>query len=151
MGLKLLIDISSEVYIKGSIRPGSVFYFSDEDLSSSEPHYFIVLNINPLTDSTLLLVCSQSSQCEIVKRRRREFPETVVDISPCEYASFTRNSVVDCNNIFDRTIAQLAKKREDNVLKPKPPMPIDIVQKLRTAAINSDLVELDIKDMLLQK
>jgi hypothetical protein len=74
-----------------------------------------------------------------------------VDISPCEYASFTRNSVVDCNNIFDRTIAQLAKKRDDNVLRPKPPMPIDIVQKLRTAAINSDLVEQDKKDMLLQK
>jgi len=74
-----------------------------------------------------------------------------VDISPCEYASFTKDSVVDCNNIFDRTIAQLAKKRDDNVLKPKPPMPIEIVQKLRTAAVKSDIVEQNIKDMLLQE
>lgn len=144
------IPIPSDVYIRGSLRPGSVFYFTDEALSSPEPHYFIVLNINPLRDHTLLLVCSQSSQCATVNRRKRDFPGTVVDISPIEYVSFTRNSLVDCNNIFDRTIAQLVKKRDDGVLELKPEMHIDIVQKLRIAMITSDLVAEELKDMIRQ-
>lgn len=144
------IPIPSDAYIKGSLRPGSVFYFTDEELSSPEPHYFIVLNINPLKDHTLLLVCSQSSQCATVSRKKRDFPGTVVEISPSEYVSFTKDSLVDCNNIFDRTIAQLIKKRDDGVLELKPEMHIDIVQKLRAAMIKSDLVAEEFKDMVSQ-
>jgi hypothetical protein len=142
------MDIPPEVYIRGSLRPGSVFYFTDEELSSFEPHYFIVLNINPLKDRTLLLVCSQSSQCATLIRRKHDFPGTVVDISPAEYTRFTRDSVVDCNNPFLRTIAELGKKRADGVLELRPEMPVDIVQKLRTAAITSDLVAEELKDMI---
>lgn len=141
------IPILPDVYIKAPLRPGSVFYFPDAELSSPEPHYFIVLNINPFTDDILLLVCS-SSQCEAVKWRRRECPETVVDISPSEYVRFTKDSVVDCNNPFPRTVAELVRKYEDGLLKPMPTMPMEIVQKLRTAMINSVLVAEELKDMI---
>lgn len=141
------ISIPPDAYIKGPLRPGSVFYFPDQELTSPEPHYFIVLNINPFTDDILLLVCS-SSQCDAVKWRRREFPETVVDISPADYTRFTKDSVVDCNHPFPRTIAELVKKYDDKLLKPMPPMPMNIVEKLRTAMVKSDLVTEELKDLI---
>lgn len=72
------MEVPPEVAIKATIRPGSVFYFLEDTLTSDEPHYFIVINIDPLTDKTLVLVCA-SSQIPRVRRRRRNCPaETLV-------------------------------------------------------------------------
>ena len=92
--------------LRATIQPGFVYYFHDSNLTSSDPHYFIVLNKHPLTDRILLLVCS-SSQLQAVRNRRTLRPETVVEISPQEYPDFTRDSIVDCNTVFEKSIREL--------------------------------------------
>ena len=88
-----MIDIPPEVQIKATIKPGSVYYFSEDTFFSDEPHYFIVINKNPQSDIVILLVCS-SSQIRKTKFRRRGLPGTLVEIRKEQYEEFTRDSII---------------------------------------------------------
>ena len=100
------MQISARVRILAGIQAGSVYYFEEENLSSSEPHYFVVLNKCPRTEELLILVCA-SSQVEKRKQiaKKLGFPsETLVSISPSDYCLFTKETVIDCNRAFEKTI-----------------------------------------------
>ncbi|MBE9580123.1 MAG: hypothetical protein IMF18_00705 [Proteobacteria bacterium] len=135
-----MVEIPPEVQLKATVKPGSVYYFPDDALVSQDPHYFIVINNNPITDETLLLVCS-SSQIEKVKRRTRDWPETTVEIKKTEYAGFTVDSIVNCNWAFSRKTDYLVQKLTDGELRMMPEMDIVIVEKLRKAIMRSPKVE----------
>lgn len=139
--------------ISEKIETGSVYYFQDEGISSNEPHYFIVLNRNPRTEEFLILVCVSS---QVDKRRRiakfLKFPEkTLVIVSPSEYPRFTKESVVDCNRIFERTTQSLIDKLEKKKLKLCDQlMPKEVVQKLVSGTLASNLTSEKIRKMLLE-
>ncbi len=136
-----MIDIPPEVQIKSTIRPGSVFYFiSNTFTTSEEPHYFIVINHNPTTDRVVLLVCA-SSQIQAVKRRRRNLPDTTVEIKKEKYPDFKKDSIVDCNDVFVKSMDTL-------ILKLKMEIDITLVKKLRTAVKQSPIVEREIKKLI---
>jgi len=112
------MDIPPNIRILTTIKTGSVYYFKEKKLSSDEPHYFIVLNQNPLTEEFLILVCASS---QIEKRRQiiqqLEFPkETLVFISPSEYPIFSKPTVIDCNMVFEKTSQTLIEKLDQNKL-----------------------------------
>jgi hypothetical protein len=138
--------------ISETIETGSVYYFKEEELSSTEPHYFIVLNKNPRTEEFLMLVCA-SSQVEKRKRIAKylRFPEsTLVVVSPSEYSRFTKDSVVDCNRIFEKTIQSLIEKLEKGQLKLcETLMPKEVIQKLISGALASNQVSEKVRKMLL--
>jgi len=93
------MDISARIRVLGGIQTGSVYYFEEEQLTSDEAHYFVVLNQSPRTEDLLILVCA-SSQVEKRKEviKKLQFPpETLVFISPEEYPIFTKDTVIDCN------------------------------------------------------
>ena len=144
-----MVQIPPSVQIKSAIKPGSVYYFPEASFSSSEPHYFVVLNHNPLTDTFLVLVCA-SSQIEKVKRRRqRTCPaNTLVELSPSEYSAFTKPCIIDCNTVHEHTIENLVSMRGKYDLKTKPEMAAAIVETLRQAVVASPLVTGKIKSML---
>ena len=54
--------------IRVSLRQGTVYYMAERNLTSAQPHYFIVVNADPLGDEILLLTVA-SSQVDTVKRR----------------------------------------------------------------------------------
>jgi hypothetical protein len=87
-----------DLQLRLSLREGSVYYFTDRSLTSPEPHYFIVINSNPLTQEVLILGVVSSKVAE-VKRRRRDLPETLVEISPQVFDILKRLSIVDCNDL----------------------------------------------------
>ena len=138
--------------IPEKIKTGSVYYFQEEGLSSDEPHYFIVLNINPCTEEFLILVCA-SSQVNKRKRiaRSLRFPnKTLVVVSTSEYPIFKKESVIDCNSIFEKTIQSLTEKLEKDQLKPcERLMPKEIVEKLISGILASDQTSEKIRKMLL--
>ncbi len=143
-----MVQISPEVQIRAAIKPGSVYYFPEASFSSPEPHYFVVLNHNPLTDTFLVLVCA-SSQIENVKRRRLNCPaSTLVEMTPADYASFTKPTIIDCNDVHEHTIDDLVSMRGKYDLKTKPEMATAILETLRQAVIASPLVTGKIKAML---
>jgi hypothetical protein len=89
------------------LRAGSVYYFQSRELSSGQPHFFIVVNRDPIT-TKLLLLTIVTSKVDKVRIRNRERPHTVVEISPQEYSEFTMLSAVDCNVVLEKSLTELA-------------------------------------------
>ena len=145
------MDIPAQVRILATIKTGSVYYFEEEQLSSPEPHYFVVLNKEPRTEEFLILVCASS---QVEKRRQMiqklGFPqETLVFISSSEYPLFRRDTVIDCNRAFEKTARSLIEKLEENRLRVCTEiMPEEIVQKLVQGVMTSTQVSGKIKKML---
>ncbi len=147
------MENSSHSPISETVETGSVYYFKEERLSSSEPHYFIVLNKNPRTEEFLILVCTSS---QVDKRKRiaklLRFPEkTLVVVSPSEYPTFKKESVIDCNRIFEKTIQSLIDKLQKKQLKScENLMPKEIIQKLISGTLASNQVSEKVRKMLLE-
>jgi len=126
--------------IRVTLRQGTVYYMHERGLSSVEPHYFVVVNMDPLGDELLLLVVA-SSQIEKVKRRRsQETATTVVEIGEVEYADFTRDSVIDCNQVFTKSLADLCSQWTRKEIVPKRDLPMSLVTKLQQGVRDSRLV-----------
>lgn len=130
-----------------TLRGGSVLYWSDRALTSSEPHYFVVVNSKPL-DHQLLILVVLSSQVEKVRRRRQGQPGTTVEIGPAEYGELSVPSIVDCNQVFRRSLRELVEKMQLKEVVAKNDMPAQILADIRTALLTSRLVETEIKDLL---
>lgn len=145
------MEMSAEVRIMAAIQSGSVFYFEEETLNTTDAHYFVVLNKDPRTEELLILVVA-SSQVE----RRKEianklgFPaETLVFVSPIEYPLFTKDTVIDCNRAFEKTSQSLIEKLEANRLRVcTEVMSADIVQKLKAGIAASTQITENIKKLL---
>jgi hypothetical protein len=144
----MVSGVSVETEVRSNLCPGTVYYFKETLLNSPEPHYFIVININPITDRALILVCS-SSKVNERKQMRRMFPGTLIEISPVQYTEFDKNSIVDCNQIFEKSITEIIQKKCCGELKIKPVVDYSIVEELREAVIASPQVEQEIIDMLI--
>ena len=126
--------------IRLSLRQGTVYYMADRSLSSIEPHYFVAVNAFPLRDEVLLLTVA-SSQIETVKRRRAKEPEsTVVEIPEAEYADFTKDSVIDCNQVLTKPLAELCAQWSRKEIVAKLDIPEDLLEKLQHAVLSSRLV-----------
>ena len=134
--------------IKASIKPGSVYYFKEENISPIQKHYFIVINNSPLTDEAIILACA-SSKIRNTKRRCYNYPpETLVIITPKQYCGFRVDSIFDCNRIFIQSINNIAQKYTSNELLVKPEMDIGLVEMLRRGVLASRLISAHIKAML---
>lgn len=145
------MDIPPKIHILATIKTGSVYYFSDEKLTSNEPHYFIVLNQSPSSDEFLILVCA-SSQIEKRKRiiKQLKLPEkTLVFIFPSECPIFSKKTVIDCNQVFEKTSQTLIEKLKQKNLKVcTDVIPNKIIQKLIQGILASPQVSRKIKQML---
>lgn len=93
--------------LKLGLRCGSVFYFQARELTSLAPHYYVVLNRDPLSEK-LLLMTVFTSKIENVRQRNRERPATVVEFGPADYDELSCPTAVDGNVIHRRTLAEMA-------------------------------------------
>ena len=133
-----------------TLRGGSVYHLQHRDLSSAEPHYFVVLNLDPHADAFLILVVT-SSKVDSVRRRSKNLPpDTLVEISPTEYQDphFTLHSIVDCNHWFRVTKQELLQKLQAGLAWEKMSLPANILTELRHGMLASPLIEEDIKGLL---
>ena len=129
------------------LRAGSVYYFQSRELSSGQPHFFIVVNRDPITTSLLLLTIV-TSKVDNVRIRNRERPDTVVEISPKEYNEFKMLSAVDCNVVLEKSLSELAglvRRKEVRYHKDLPP---EIFAKIKAAVLASPLVADELKLLL---
>lgn len=126
--------------IRVSLRQGTVYYMAERHLTSAQPHYFVVVNANPLGDEVLLMTVA-SSQIEVVKRRcAREPGSTVVEINETDYADFTKDSVIDCNRVFTKSLADLCVQWQRKEIVPKQDIPKQILDRLKQGILDSRLV-----------
>jgi hypothetical protein len=93
------VAVSISPKLRLTLREGSVYYFTQRTLTSVEPHYFIVVNSEPLLQEVLLLSVV-TSKVEKVRLRRRAHPGTLVEIGPADLPGIlSKPSIVDCNSI----------------------------------------------------
>ena len=98
-----------DLKLRLTLREGTVYYFTERTLTSAEPHYFIVVNSDPLTQQVLLLSVV-TSKVEEVKRRRADCLATVVELSPKDFKVFTKLSIVDCNSLKTIPLAEFSER-----------------------------------------
>ena len=135
------------VELRLGLRAGSVYYFQSRELTSGEPHFFVVVNREPIT-AKLLLLTIVTSKVEKVRLRNRERPYTVVEISPKEYDEFKVLSAVDCNVVLEKPLSELVglvKRKEVRYHKDLPP---EIFAKIKSAILASTLVADELKSLL---
>ena len=134
--------------IRLTLRPGTVYYFQHRELTSVEPHFFIVVNRDPLRDQMLLLAVA-SSKLEKVQQRRRNLPsETLVVIAPHDYDEFKCLSIVDCNRLFHKSIAELVEDWRRGLMKPKKDLPPELLARIQAGVRLSPLVEEEAKALV---
>lgn len=143
-----MISIPPHVRLLSTLKTGSVYYFEEERLSSLEPHYFIVLNREPRTDTVLFLVCA-SSQVEKRKNAIEKLgfaPETLVVVPVGECECFDKETAIDCNTLFEKTTSSVIAKLDSGNLRICPTtIPDTIVAKLIAGALASNQVSEEIK------
>ena len=131
-----------------TLRSGTVYYFQHRALSSPEPHFFVVVNADPINDSILLLAVG-SSKINKVRERRKNLPsECLVFVDPTDYPEFSRTTVFDCNHVIEIAIADLIQKIQGREIRHHSDLPSQILEKIWTGVQLSLLVDDQHKKML---
>ena len=112
------------------LRAGSVFYFQTRELTSEQPHFFVVVNRDPIGTKRVLLTIV-TSKVEAVRRRNRERPETFIEISPGDYDELTMNSAIDCNVVIEKPLAELAEMVRSRQVRYHRDLPAEIFTMLK--------------------
>lgn len=133
--------------LRTGLRAGSVFYFQSREPTSAEPHFFVVVNAEPLRTELLVLTIVTSNLTD-VRTRNRTRMQTVVEITPADYSEFTLHSAIDCNAVFEKPLSDLAgmvRRKEVRFHRDLPPI---IFAKVRAAVLASPVVADELKEML---
>lgn len=99
------------------IEQGSIYHYKLQHLNHDGTPYigdrfFIVLNINPKTDTALVLVTitkkieNQEKHIKVIG----ESLDTLVRITPADFQPLSVDSCVNCNNTYEVTLSELIKK-----------------------------------------
>jgi hypothetical protein len=136
----VLVQIPIEIRL--SLRQGTVYYMAERGLSSAEPHYFVVLNQNPLGSKILLLLVA-SSQVERAQKRisRKNLPsESLVVIDEAKYDDFSKDSCIDCNTLFNKSLEELCEQWRKKEMRAHKDLPRDLVERLIEGVKASPLI-----------
>jgi len=133
--------------LKLGLRAGSVFYFQARELTSAEPHFFVVINRDPL-GKELLLLTVLTSQIEKVRLRNRERPQTVVEFGPADYAPLSCPTAIDGNVVHRRTLAEMADLVRRKQLRYHPDLSAGLFARIRAAVLASPVIEDEDKDLI---
>ena len=147
------MDIPPKIRIPLCIEQGCVFnFFIDfgDSKRESKNRYFVVLNLNPKTDSVLIMVTSTKQiekRYEFIKRAGIS-ENTLVKVTPKEYSVFTQESIFNCNDVIEIGITDLINKIEENGSMNYPKITKALTTKLTRGVKESPLVSEDIKNLL---
>jgi len=133
--------------LRVGLRAGSVYYFRSRELTSEQPHFFIVVNRDPI-GSQLLLLTIVTSNVAHARTRNRNRLQTIVEITPAEYREFKVHSVVDCNVVLEKPLSELSGMVRRNEVRYHRDLPPEIFAKIKTAVLASPLIPDELKQML---
>lgn len=147
------MHIPPEVQVHATLQTGSVYYFAEDSpkFTSTEPHYFVVVNQDPRTEEFLILVCASSQVTKTQDRiQNLGYPEeTLVLLTPDDYELFTKDTVINCNTVFQKSIQEIIEKgNQGNLRVCRALMPPAIVAQLQQGIQASPRIERKIKKML---
>jgi hypothetical protein len=114
-----------------SLRSGTVYNFEHREFHSVEPHFFVVLNSDALSQQVLLMSVFTSKVEKQIRgiKRAGHADETLVEISPSDYSELSVESCVNCNKVFSKPLAELISQWP-NVRKKPTDLPPEILGKI---------------------
>lgn len=107
-----MIEIPFDMLVIATCEVGTVYYYhSDHLVNTTESHYFVVL---AKSDSAFHVVyaTSQIEKCKAFVRQRGLLPETLVEVTPTPENGLRKNSVFNCNYLYEETLHSLKRKHE---------------------------------------
>ena len=136
--------------ITSRIQEGSVFYFSDDKFFRDIPHYYIVLNKNPLKDIVLILIFATTFNANrYMQIENSPYPEsTYITLTPKKCPVLKKISLFDCNFVLERGIDVIISKFSTGQLKISGNVDIDILNNLRDGVFRSPAVAEKVKKLL---
>lgn len=106
------------------VSQGNVFFIQHREVSSSKPHYLLVLNPNPESSEIIVLgvITSGIEKAKLRIAYSRESEKTLVTVSPEDYPALDHDSVIDCNSPvkyskweFENSFGQIASTRKADI------------------------------------
>ena len=125
-----------------------VFLPTEEGRKKSCPKSAFLGLCDPLRDTVLLLAVA-SSQVDKIRERRRNLPaDTLVEVAPHEYEGFTKNTMIDCNQVFELDRAELVSRFQAKSIRSHPDLPLDILNRVRDGILASPRVDEAYKELI---
>lgn len=132
--------LTPEQLIALTLKPCAVYKYEDKEaLSTDVPHFFILINNNPLNEPILLLTCV-SSKVEKTKLRaakRGQSLDTLVELSKEFHEFLEHDSIVDCNFIIVKNKEQLIEKCRTGSFKIEKEIDVKCLDELQRAFLRS--------------
>ena len=138
-----------DLRLRLTLREGSVYYFEERHLTSPEPHYFIVVNSDPLAQKVLLLSVV-TSQVDSVKLRRCKTARKPSWNSPrLIFNVLTKPSIVDCNDLKEVPLAEFNTRFVRKEIRCfDRDLPVALRKALRQAIHASKILSAEIKTLV---
>jgi len=151
------MEIPAEIAIEATLRQGAVYYMTwdGDGFSSTEPHYFVVLNVSPEPEKPILVVCAVSD-IEKTKKRTKYLgfsEDTLVIVTPSDCPFLTHDSVFDCNFAKRTEMEKLVSKlRKGEIRKLSADVTISdqVIKRLVEATCKSTLIAEEDKNLLME-
>ncbi len=123
---------------------------AERGLSSVEPHYFVVLNQNPLGSKILLLLVASSQVEKAQKRisRKNLPPESLGVIEGAEYDDLSKDSCIASNKLFNKSFEELCEQWRKKEVRAHKDLPRDLVERLIEGVKASPLISEDDKVLI---
>lgn len=133
------------------LRCGSLLYGHITDITSTEPHYLILLNNNPQDDDAFALVVASSKVERVSYIRKRYGEDTVVEIAAGVESFLSKPTYINCNDVKPLPIAYIRSKYNNKELKCKDAtVSKATLSNILQCVRNSRVVPDDIKNLLPQ-
>ncbi len=133
-----------------TIKQGAVYYFTSSQLSSSEPHYFVVLNKSPIDDPIVLLgVATTKVRKKLEWVNKVGLPtNTIVIVRQGKSAVFSKETAFNCNQPTEMLATDFFDKCKFELFEYKGEIEQDILVEVIHAVQGSPMVTERIKELL---
>lgn len=124
------------------VMPGHVFYYSSpEDIVTKIKHYFVC--VSRTGDEVIFMVCC-TTQFDTVRNNieRHGFDfETMARIQPTPKNGLTKETFINCNNIYEKDITWLLNKIGSEEMEYKGVLESEYYEQVLRGIVKSDLAE----------
>ena len=140
------MELPSSLINTTLIKEKAVFYFRSEQLSSSEPHNFVVVKN---VDNTFIVFSCCTSQYDTIYNyiKRNDYPEeTMTSLDYNDYKFLKKPTFINCNSKIEYTYTEFTDLYQNGKIKHKGEISDEDYQAIVNGILLSEDIEEDFKD-----
>ncbi len=140
------MDLPSNLKFKGALTQGGAFK-AQLSINPSKARYYFILNVDPQTDTVLVLVTSTT---DFFSHRSCPGGDGVhVNLSRQDYNELTANCLICCDRPRKMSKSTLEKELKNQKYTLLKPLPKAVLNKILAGIEKSPVVSSDIKELVL--